>query len=86
MTAFDFETDEKSAAFCRAVADRMQQLFGISEDEAVGRVNRQWEGMALIGDHVIYHETPDYWANTLYYGRGSRWWANPADLKPEPYP
>jgi hypothetical protein len=86
MTAFTFTTDEKSEAFCRAIVDLMMSLFGISEEEAVGRVNRQWNRMTLTGQHVIYHEDEDYWAHTIYYGRNSQWWENRPGLTPVPFP
>jgi hypothetical protein len=82
---FTFTTDEQSESFCRAIVDGMIELFGITEDEAIGRVNRQWNGMVLIGDELaIYHEDEDYWASAIYFGKNSRWWNNPPDLKPRP--
>jgi hypothetical protein len=84
---FTFTTDEQSELFCRTIVKRMIELFGITEEEAIGRVNRQWGGMALVGDELaIYHEDENYWAHAIYFGKSSRWWANPHGLKPRPYP
>jgi hypothetical protein len=86
MSSFEFETDEQSSAFCEQIAEEMVELFRISREEAIGRINRDWRGLKLIGpDDVIYHEDETYWANTIYYGKGSNWWLNPPDLKPRPY-
>lgn len=87
MSPFTFETDKKSDAFCRAIMRVMVTEFGITEQEAAGRINRQWNGMQLVGrDHVIYHEDEEYWAHAIYYGKNSRWWTNPPGLKPQPFP
>ena len=84
---FEFETDEQSEGFVASIANRMVSLFGISIDEAVGRINRDWKGLKIIGSNeVIYHEDEDYWAKTIYYGKGSNWWLYPSNLKPRPYP
>lgn len=84
---FTFRTDDESESFCQTIVNRMIELFGISEDEAIGRVNRQWDRMSLVGkDLAIYHEDEDYWAHAIYFGKSSRWWDNPPGLKPRPYP
>lgn len=31
-----------------------------------------WSG-GITGDHVIYHECPEYWANAVYHGRRDFW-------------
>jgi hypothetical protein len=66
---FEFTTDVDLTAFCEAIVNRMVSLFGITFDEAVGRLNRDWKGLNITGDDVIYHETKDYWAKTIYYGK-----------------
>lgn len=83
---FEFITDAQAAEFCSRIASRMVSVFGITLDEAIGRMNRDWKGLNLIGSNdVIYHEDEDYWAKTIYYGKGSNWWLNPPDLRPRPY-
>jgi hypothetical protein len=83
---FEFQATGRSLELCEATVDRMVELFGISVDEALGRVNRQWRGFKFEDIDLIGHETDDYWARTIYYGADSYWWLKPADLKPRPYP
>lgn len=87
MTGFEFKTDDQSEKFCCDVIEEMVVLFSISKQEALGRMNRLWKGLEFLGsEDLIYHEDETYWAMTIYYGKGSNWWANPVDLKPLPYP
>ncbi|MEW8987645.1 MAG: hypothetical protein AB2401_11715 [Bacillus sp. (in: firmicutes)] len=56
------------------IAKKMMELFGISEKEAIGRINRHWRGETIKGPKdLIYHEDPEYWAKTIYYGKDSMW-------------
>ena len=82
---FIFHTDDRSATFCEEIARQMVDLFGITHEEAIGRINRDWAGLNIVGPDVIYHEDETYWAKTIYYGKDSHWWLNPANLKPRPY-
>jgi hypothetical protein len=84
MTSFEFETDDQSRAFCEQIAGKMVELFGISQQEAIGRINRDWRGLKVIGCDIINHEDEAYWANTIYYGKGSNWWLNSPNLKSRP--
>jgi hypothetical protein len=86
--------DAAALAFCRRVAAEMVTALGVSEDEAVARINRAWSTpdaggrtprIWIIGRDIVYHETPSYWARTIYYGPDSFWWlpgATPAPLPP----
>ena len=87
MNNFEFVTDEESEEFCIEIAKKMIELFGISMDEAMGRINRCWEGLEIVGDDLIYHEDEEYWAKNIYYGKNSFWWLKEGseDLKPLPY-
>jgi hypothetical protein len=82
---FEFQATGDSLELCEAIVDRMVELFGISVDEALGRVNRVWRGRQFEDLDIICHETADSWANSIYFGRDD-WWLKPADLKPRPYP
>ena len=87
MLQFEFETDDKSRTFIEDIVKEMMDLFSITRDEAVGRMNRLWRGQSFGGpEEVIFHEDEEYWAKTIYYGKESLWWKNPPDLKPLPYP
>ena len=87
MTRFTFVTDEESEAFFGEIVRELVRLFSISEEEAVGRVNRQWAGRSVTGHYnLIYHESPEYFAKTVYYGPGVLWWKGEAGLRGTPYP
>jgi hypothetical protein len=83
---FEFQATGRSLELCERIVDRMMELFGISVDEALGRINRGWAGFEFEDLDLICHETDDYWANTIYFGADSYWWLKPPGLKPLPYP
>ena len=86
MSAFEFETDDQSNVFCLEIARQMVEVFKITRQEAIGRINRDWRGLKLVGpEDMIYHEDEIYWAKTIYFGKGSNWWLNPQNLQPRPY-
>ncbi len=87
MSKFLFETDQQSEEFCLRIAQEMMMLFGITELEAIGRINRQWQGQKIVGpDLMIYHEDEEFWAKTIYYGPGVYWWLGEEGLDPQPFP
>jgi hypothetical protein len=93
---WQFPTDAEPTAFCHKIAAELVARFGISKAEALGRINRDWRLRYCLGPHVYlaYHETPEYWAEEIYYGKDSCWWVAPEDrerlglgpVQPEPYP
>jgi hypothetical protein len=85
---FIIKTDKRSELYLTSIWEKLIELFGVSEDEAYGRINRYWGGRDIIGDEqMIYHEDEEYWAKTLYYGKGSLWWLHEGeDIEPTPYP
>lgn len=87
MNKFEFITDDQSEEFCNEIAEKMIELFGISKDEAIGRINSLWRGLEIVGLDLIYHEDEEYWAKTIYYGHNSCWWLKEGkeELKPVPY-
>jgi hypothetical protein len=87
--------DAEALAFCWQVAAEMVDLFGISLQEAVARVNRHWSQpdgdgrvpmLWIVGLDLVYHEEPDYWARTIYYGPNCDWWVPGQALIPLPPP
>ncbi|ALN84738.1 hypothetical protein LC55x_1447 [Lysobacter capsici] len=83
---FDFETDPMSEEFCNEIAQDMVRLFGISWEEAEGRINREWKGKRMTGKVlIIYHETANYWAQSIYYEEDVMWWID-QQLRVKPYP
>ncbi len=86
MIKFDFITDAETQEYCESTVRAMMKLFGITEDEAVGRINQRWSGVTMVGaDDLLYHESVTYWANDIYYGHDSGWWLGPSGLRPLPY-
>jgi uncharacterized protein (TIGR02452 family) len=64
----------------------MVDQFGISRDEAIGRINNHWRGIEIRGSKdLVYHQGADWWAKTIYYGKESQWWKEPLGLNPLPY-
>jgi hypothetical protein len=87
MSRFAFQTDDRSEAFCNEIVDELVKQFAISEQEAVGRVNRKWAKLGrIVEPNYIYHESPGDWAKMIYYGKSSKWWKGGPELKPVPYP
>lgn len=74
MSKFSFPTDEMGQAFCREVVEAMMLFFGITEKDAIERVNQHWQHTAIAGEHIVYHETPDHWAKWIFYGKA--YWKN----------
>jgi hypothetical protein len=61
----------------------------------VARINRAWSEPGdsgrnpriwIVGLDLVYHETADYWAANIYYGKDSFWWLPDADPQPLPPP
>ncbi|MBL0389095.1 hypothetical protein JJB07_21100 [Tumebacillus sp. ITR2] len=86
---FTFKTNERSHEFCVEIVMEMVTSFGISQEEALGRVNRAWSRGPFVEElDLRYHEDTDYWAYQLYYGNSSECWNREGDptLRPLPYP
>lgn len=87
---FNFETDTESYQYFMEICEKMMELFEIDYEEAIGRINQHFKHVdKFVGDEVlIYHETDNYWAKTIYYGNDSFWWLKEGkeELKPVPYP
>lgn len=86
---FDFTTDKDSRAYVVEIIHIMMALFDISQEEAVGRLNRVLCGQTYVGppeENWLYYEMPEYWAKSVYYEQGTCWWRADSPLKPSPYP
>ena len=87
MSQFSFVTDTKSEVYCLKIVAELIRQFGITQEEAIGRVNRSFAGQSLLGpDDWVYHETTKNQAQFIYYKPGVHWWLEGADLTPSPYP
>lgn len=74
--------DDRAEAFLDEICADLQSRFNISADEARTRIEQGWKHLrdAELGgtDEILYHESPEYWANNLYYGKDSCWWLTAA--------
>lgn len=87
MNKFLFITDHDSEEYCVQIVREMVSLFGITEDEALGRLNQAFADQVIVGDDLpFYHEMPTYWAKSIYYEPGVYWWLSEQGLKSRPYP
>jgi hypothetical protein len=66
--------DAEAREFCLAVATEMVLAAGITEQEAIDRVNQHWStpppGQSaprvwIVGLDLAYHEEPAYWAHRI---------------------
>jgi hypothetical protein len=72
--------DPEALHFCREIADEMVSAFGVTGDEAVAAVNRQWPNAEsagrsprvwIVGLDIVYHETPEYWSAHIFHSHSS---------------
>jgi hypothetical protein len=98
----EFDAGPRMRALAAQIARGMVELFAIGEDEAYGRINRQWRHLSgrveptdtRGGHHIksptvadmIFRDSPSHWAKTIYYGHDSQWWRGEQGLAPQPYP
>lgn len=69
-----FPVSAKAQVFCEDIAEEMQNHFGISEKEAVDRINSFWSRNDLTDDlDIVYHESTEFWAYEMY-SDNQRWW------------
>ena len=74
-SSLEFKADAQALVFVEKICNQMMEQFEISRDEAVAKINETWRGAQIEGEeHIFYHETIGYWANTHYYGKDSGWW------------
>jgi hypothetical protein len=86
---FDFVAREDALAFVGQILDEMRTQFGIDDEEALGRINRQWKGMSFESQadvDTLTHERAADWARIIYYGPSARWWDESARPTPVAFP
>lgn len=89
MTDINIVGTDEALEYFEEVVHELLILFPITRDEAVGRLNRFWQGQDFskkLKVDLLKHEDPDFWAKTIYYGRDVQWWKGEDGLNPEPYP
>jgi hypothetical protein len=86
---FQFATGEEALAYLQAIVNSMVQLFGVKSEDCVECINQAWSDMPIVGEDLVYRESPSYWANHFMYGKDSVWWSSNREfhgpLKPLPY-
>ena len=66
--------------FIKEIKEALVEYFDdVTPEEASDRVNEWRPKEPIIGDHVIYHESPVFWAKTIYYKRHDWWRDHPED-------
>jgi hypothetical protein len=71
MSKFTFIIDEEAQAFCYKIAENMTSFFHISMDDAITRINQHWKGQTIVGNDIVYHEDPEFWAKAIYWDADS---------------
>lgn len=78
-----FPTCLNTEVYCLVIVQQLIHLFGISEREAFLRINSFWEGGDFTSeDDMIFIESPDYWAKSIYYEQSNWWNLNKSELTP----
>jgi hypothetical protein len=72
---FDMDLDEEAHKFMTEIATDIMQRFGLTEEDAVGRLNECWKGKSVKEPYfwLLYHEEPAFWSQTLYYEAHDFW-------------
>jgi hypothetical protein len=83
--AFGLNNDPAAKALCDDIVNEMMRLCGIPAAEALGRVNDYWRGVDFEHEDYRFHETPDYWAQYIYYD-DVHFWIEGEKLIVRPYP
>jgi hypothetical protein len=64
--AFRCAGDARAEAFCGQVADEMVTARGVTREEAIARIFRKWSSFWIVGADLVYHRSPDGWAEHIY--------------------
>ncbi len=88
MAEYEFDVPTSERGFMRRIVATMMEIFQMSHDEAVGRINAHWAGQEFrsAGKRmVLHHESPEWWAKTIAYGSDSYWWLDEENTQLRPY-
>jgi hypothetical protein len=65
---FTFIGNRELYDWCERVVQRMTEMFGITREEALAKINQFWQGQDFTDSYDLYlHETNEYWARVFYY-------------------
>lgn len=84
MTIWEFTTDESTDEYYREVAHDMGNLFGMSFEEAVCRINECYRGRTFLSDPHLQPEMPADEANEIVLGPS--WWKDTDERQLRPPP
>lgn len=73
-TDFQFATDEESLAYLQEIVECMVRLFDVKPEHCIECIDRAWSDLPMVGNDLVYRESPTYWANHFMFGRDSYWW------------
>lgn len=89
MSVLTVDAHPEATAYLQRIADEMVTIFGMSRNEAIGRINRRWSGRSIRNPNdvmMLLHRDLDWWAKTVVYGIDSEWWRDEANATPLPFP
>ena len=84
MSLFAFRTDAESEQYCHEIVTAMRRDCGVSEQEALQRINMLWAGHPFLGMDLRYHNMAETWAKHLFYGKEQLWWVDERGLQSLP--
>lgn len=64
--------DETALNFLVQISKALVKNYGVQVEDANRRVAAYWN-KPICGNHIIYHESPDYWAGAIYHGKRDFW-------------
>jgi len=88
MNVFNIQATDEAADFIREVESAMERLYGLPRLEAIGRIRYFWSRTNFLSEEatlLVQHQTPEAWAEQIYYGRKGNW-PDDGPLRPVPYP
>lgn len=88
MTSLRISATEEAQSYLEEIAVEMTQMFGISREEAYGRINDQLGRRTFLTEIEVSnlkHEEQDVWAKHIFFGRQSFWWLDEDGAVPLPY-
>jgi hypothetical protein len=68
MSTFTFPVDEENEAYCLEIAKAMAFYFGLSLDDAIGRINKHWQHTTFAAGELLFTQTTEYWARWIFLG------------------
>src|SRR5262245_28018956 len=77
LREWEFQAPSPVYGYWKVIAAEMVKQFGMSDEEAFGRIIKAWRGRDFSPPfdlNAIWHETATWWARSFYYSHDSCWW------------